>query len=107
MTRQVIVIHFQFRNAYVSRDRAQENDGYHNTEENDDHNRVDNTEPVYSWVENVQVIVPTCSLEEVDVKLYSEKRVHVPMAYLIPDRNVKFENQNMNMAHTFQVIRYV
>lgn len=74
--------------AHVSRDRAHKNNGYHNAEENDNHDRVNNAEPVYSWVENVQVIVPTGSLR--DVKLTSSLKavVHIPMGYLIPDRDI-------------------
>lgn len=61
---------FQLISAHISRDRAHENNGHHNTEENNNHDRVHNAEPMYSWVENVQVIVPTGSLGDVKLILY-------------------------------------
>lgn len=76
-------------NTHISRDRAHKNNGYHDAKENDDHDRVNNTEPVYSWVKNMKVVVPAGSLG--DVKLIASLKgvVHVPMGYLIPDRSVR------------------
>lgn len=53
--------------AHISRDRAHKDDGYHNAEENHNHDRVNNAEPVYFGVENVQIIVPTGSLRDIDL----------------------------------------
>lgn len=49
--------------AYIPRDTSQENHGYHDTEEHHNDQRVDQTEPVYTWVKDVKVVVPACGLQ--------------------------------------------
>ena len=102
--RQVIL--FRQIRAYISRDRTQENNGYHDTEEKNNHDRVNNAEPVYSWVKNVQVVVPTGGLGDAKLTSSLKVAVYVPMEYLIPDGKViKSTDWNIDTKLTSQVTR--
>lgn len=96
---------FQKTCAHISRDRPQENNGHHYAEENNDHDRVNNAEPMYSWVKNVQVIIPTGSLGDVSITSNLKSVVHVPMGYLIPNRVSDSIIHDVDMVLTSQVTR--
>ena len=48
--------------AYVSRYATVDNHGDHRTEENNDHKRVDQAEPVNARVEDMEIVIPSSSL---------------------------------------------
>lgn len=55
---------FRERNTYVSGNTPKENHGYHDAEEHNDDQRIDETEPMNAGVENMQIVIPTSSLEQ-------------------------------------------
>lgn len=44
---------FRERNTYISGNTSEENHGYHDAEEHNDDQRIDETEPMNAGVENV------------------------------------------------------
>jgi hypothetical protein len=50
------------RGTYVSRYTAQQDHGDHDAEENDDDQRIHETEPMYPWVKYMKIIVPASGL---------------------------------------------
>jgi len=54
------------RAANIARHGAQQDHRHHDAEENHDNQRVDETEPVYTWVKYVKIIIPAGSLNLVE-----------------------------------------
>jgi hypothetical protein len=59
------VLRLSFVETYVTGDLADKDHGHHNTQENHDYDGVDQAKPVDSWVENVQIGIPSSCLEVV------------------------------------------
>ena len=70
---------------YIARDTSQEDHGHHDTEEYNNDERVDQTEPMYTWVEDMEVIVPARCLKKTSTKWYKKYKdwVHSPKVYQI------------------------
>ena len=47
---------------YISRYASVDNHGDHHAEENNDHKRVDQAEPMDAWVEDMEIVIPSSSL---------------------------------------------
>jgi hypothetical protein len=49
-------------NNYVSGDSTPQNHGYHDAKENNDDNRIDEAEPMYPGIKNMEIVVPSSGL---------------------------------------------
>ena len=48
--------------AYIARYATVDDHGDHRTEENDDHNRVDQAKPMDARIEDMEIVIPSSSL---------------------------------------------
>jgi len=71
--------------AYISRHAAVDNHGDHRTEENHDHKRIDQAEPMDTRVKDMEIVVPSSSLSRFK-ELWKENgpRKGLPTEWRIP-----------------------
>ena len=71
---------------HISGDSAPQNHGYHNAKEDNNNNRVDETKPMYPWIKNMEIIVPSSCLRMISEFHGVSCVSNTPMACRMPRR---------------------
>jgi hypothetical protein len=71
-------------NNYVSGDSTPQNHGYHDAKEDNDNNRIDEAEPMYPGIKNMEIVVPSSGLWVIRKTQRMSCPSNVPMVCQIP-----------------------